>query len=73
MTNLLRYISITSTICDIHKIEVKLEKIVCMPINLMWNSYFLGFLREEYEAFSMGIDITLDRTPDSYAQETAGG
>ena len=44
-----------------------------MPINLMWNSYFLGVSQEEFEAFTTGIDITLDRIPDSYAQETAGG
>ena len=41
MTKLLRDISITSTICDLHKIEVKPPQIVCMHINLKWNFFFL--------------------------------
>ena len=44
-----------------------------MPINILWNSYFLGVYWEEFEAFTTGIYIAPDRNPESYAQETAVG
>ena len=38
---------------------------------MAWNSSFSRVSREEFETFTTWIDITLDRTPDSYTQETA--
>ena len=42
-----------------------------MPLNLVWNSSFLGVSCEEFEAFTMRIYISLDRNLYSYAKETA--
>ena len=42
-----------------------------MPIIIVSNYSFPGVSREEFDAFTTGIYITLDSTPDSYAQEIA--
>ena len=48
LTKLLRDISITSNICDLHKIEVKPQHKVFMDLNMAWNSSFLGVSQKEF-------------------------